>query len=70
MFSSSTFWTLYLLGVALLLVLPTIIALIRRSKGLPLIIGLNVLGLVLPVPCWIAAMGFAVLGAARITKQT
>lgn len=62
---SSTFWALYLAGVALILALPTIIALVKRTKDLPLILGLNALGLILPVPCWIAAMGFAVLGRGK-----
>lgn len=59
MYSSPVFWILLFLGIALVFVLPTIIAIIRRSEDLPLVIGLNALGLVLPVFGWLAAVGFA-----------
>lgn len=65
MFSSQTLWTIYLSGIAVLFAIPTITALIKGTKGLPLVIGLNVIGALIPVPCWIAAMGFAVCGASR-----
>lgn len=65
MFSSQALWMLYFLILAILLFLPTIIALIKHTKGLPTVVGLNVLGLALPVPCWIAAMGFAVCGPSK-----
>ncbi|MCL2581641.1 MAG: hypothetical protein FWE35_04215 [Streptosporangiales bacterium] len=65
MFNRQTFWTIYLSGIAVLFTLPTVTALIRRAKGLPLVIGLNVIGALIPVPCWIAAMGFAVCGASK-----
>lgn len=65
MFSSQTFWTIYLCAIAVLFTIPTVTALVRGAKGLPLVIGLNVLGAVIPVPCWIAAMGFAVCGKSK-----
>lgn len=69
MFSSQALWALYFFGLATLFFLPTITALIKRTKGLPTVIGLNVLGVALPVPCWIAAMGFAVCGPRKSPGQ-
>jgi hypothetical protein len=69
MFNRQTFWTIYLSGIAVLFTLPTVTALIRRAKGLPLVIGLNVIGALIPVPCWIAAMGFAVCGVSRRSSR-
>lgn len=65
MFSSQTLWTIYLSAIAVLFTLPTAIAFIKGVKDLPLVIGLNVIGAVVPVPCWIAAMGFAICGAGK-----
>lgn len=70
MFSSQALWALYFSGLALLFFLPTITAIIKGTRGIPTVIGLNVLGVVLPVPCWIAAMGFAVCGPSkRLSRQ-
>lgn len=65
MFSSQVFWTIYPSVVALLFAIPTTTAVIKGTRGLPLIIWLNIIGAVIPVPCWIAAMGFAVCGASK-----
>ncbi|MCL2581468.1 MAG: hypothetical protein FWE35_03325 [Streptosporangiales bacterium] len=69
MFSSQGLWALYFAGLAILFFLPTLTALVKRTKGLPTVIGLNVLGVILPVPCWIAAMGFAVCGVSRRSSR-
>ena len=59
MFSSPTFWMTLIPCLVVLFFLPTIVALLRSSEDLPLVMWLNALGLVVPVFGWIAAMAFA-----------
>lgn len=70
MWSSPTFWTFLIIGLVVLFFLPTIIALIRSSEEMPLVLWLNALGITIPVFGWIAAMAVACFSSSRRPAKT